>query len=391
MNDGLNASTAIIRARQHRLLAWFDQQKRDLPWRRLSSLYGTWIAETMLQQTTVATVAKRWPGFLNRFPDVQTLAGAAESDVLTAWSGLGYYRRARWLHQAAQQVVSERQGRLPSDLSGWRALPGVGEYSAAAITSIGLGLPVPVVDVNVHRVLLRWYFADGRSAARILPSGLWELADANLVRDRPADGNQALMDLGAGLCRAAATDCLSCPVRTWCAAGLAGTSAKVPQPVQRLPARRVQLSVLALRRGERTLWLPSEKAMVVCTTGLGRPWRASLTGLLTGMWSMPMTPWYSGFDQQQGQEQFLSAWRRWLRALGWKRADITAAGWYRHAITSHRLHVLTVLAFWPGDLPRPVVPGADWLSNNQLPPLSSITRKSLAVVEKANERMSVDK
>ena len=145
--------------RQRRLLVWYDAVARDLPWRRETTLYGTWIAEIMLQQTTVRAVAPRWSTFLERFPDVSTLAAAAESEVLAAWSGLGYYRRARLLHRAARELRDRHGGRLPTSHDQWRALPGVGEYTAGAIGSIGLGLPVAAIDANVRRVLTRWHCA----------------------------------------------------------------------------------------------------------------------------------------------------------------------------------------------------------------------------------------
>lgn len=379
MGNDTTFSAAIIRVRREHLLAWFDRHERDLPWRRHVSLYGTWIAETMLQQTTVATVAGRWTAFMTRFPDVRSLAEAAESEILAAWSGLGYYRRARSLHQAARLVMLEHGGRLPCDLAGWRSLPGVGQYTAAAVASIGLGQAVPAIDVNVRRVLLRWYWADGRKAAVMTPSRVQELAEANLSGGRPGDWNQALMDLGAGLCLAAATDCPHCPVRPWCAAGLAGTGARVPLPGRRSSVERVQLGALALRHRDEILWLPSEAATVARTPGLGRPRRASLVGLLAGMWCLPMTPWYAE-DGEPCHARFLGSWRRWLRDLGWQRPQIAAAGWHRHAITNHRLRVQTISAIWPEFLTRPEVSGAVWLPIEQRPAVPSLTRRSLDAV-----------
>ena len=380
MNVDLNPPGAVIEARKRRLLAWYDRQGRDLPWRRESSLYGTWVAETMLQQTTVATVAGRWQAFMDRFPDVHALAGAAESEVLAAWSGLGYYRRARSLHQAARRVVSEHGGRLPADPDRWRALPGVGEYTAAAVASIGLGLPVPVVDVNVRRVLLRWSCADGRLARTMTYSRLRDLAAMHLDRQRPADWNQAMMDLGAGPCRVGIADCGRCPVRRWCAAGPAGTAAQVAPAARRSAVVRVQLSVLVLRHEDRVLWLPSDRAIVARAGGLGRPRRDSLEGLLTGMWSLPMTPWYAE-SRHPEPRPLLRAWLRWLRAIGWPSPDVAEAGWHKHAITRHRLRVLTVLARWPEESAIPSVPRAAWSTLDRSPPLPSLMRPSLAALE----------
>jgi A/G-specific adenine glycosylase len=380
MNADFKMSGPIARQRRRRLLSWFDRHKRDLPWRREPSLYGTWIAETMLQQTTVAAVAKRWAAFLQMFPDVHALAGAAESEILSAWSGLGYYRRARMLHQAARQIVSMHRGHLPRDVDQWLGLPGVGRYTADAIASIGLGQAVAVVDVNVRRVLMRWTCADERSTAALTPSSLRDLANAHLDHERPSDWNQAMMDLGAELCRAGIPDCLRCPVMRWCAAGLAGTTAQVPPAARGSQTTQVQLRVLLLRRGQDILWLPGQVAMVSGARGLGRPCRATLGGLLPGMWCLPMTHWYSA-DGSARDEPFLRAWRRWLHALGWARPRVVVLRTHWHAITSYRLHVRPMMADWPSDMPLPDVPSANWSTLKNAPPISSLSRHSLAQMD----------
>ena len=163
MNSSELDSTFVTAMRRD-LLAWYDAEARRLPWRERPSLYGTWISEIMLQQTTVATVIPYWERFMARLPDVGALAAADESEVLTLWSGLGYYRRARSLHQAARQIAADHAGRLPTDAVGWRALPGVGDYTAGAVASIGAGERVPAVDANARRVLTRW-LCDSEAAA----------------------------------------------------------------------------------------------------------------------------------------------------------------------------------------------------------------------------------
>ncbi len=378
----------IVSARRRRLLAWFVRHGRDLPWRRRPTLYGTWIAETMLQQTTVAAVRQRWVDFLRRFPDVQALAAASESDVLAAWAGLGYYRRARLLHEAAQQLVAGNAGELPRDLAGWSALPGVGPYTAAAVVSIGRNVPVPVVDVNVRRVLLRWHYADAASAAAVRPSRLRELAAANLAAGRPGAWNQALMDLGAGPCGAVAPACARCPVRRWCAAGRAGTAAEVPPPARRQPVHPVVLSALVLESAGRMLWLPSELAIVAAVSGFGIPRRASLAGSLSGLHCLPMTPWYDGTSADAGS--FATAWRAWLRRLGWRRPHVDVAGRHAHAITNHRLTVVVVVARWPDDLALPALATATWQSAVDPPPLATLTRRSLDVAATLRTRPDRD-
>src|SRR5271155_1021330 len=196
---------------QKRLLSWFDQHKRDLPWRRDRDPYRVWLSEIMLQQTRVAAVIDHYQRFLQRFPTVEKLASAREASVLAAWSGLGYYRRARMLHAAAKKIVKEHRGEFPGNAEDLRALPGIGRYTAAAIASIAFGQPVAVVDGNVERVLQR---VQGRKLAG---EELWCAAGQLLNRKRPGDFNQAMMELGATVCSPRLPQCLLCPVSDLCA------------------------------------------------------------------------------------------------------------------------------------------------------------------------------
>jgi len=192
------------------LLAWYDAHARDLPWRRDKDPYRVWVSEIMLQQTRVAAVIEHYHEFLRRFPTIQKLAAAKEASVLAAWSGLGYYRRARMLHAAAKVIARERGGEFPKTSVEWRDLPGIGRYTAAAIASISLGESVAVVDGNVERVLQRLY------GAQFSGEGFWENASNLLDRHRPGDFNQAMMELGATVCTPKAPSCLTCPVMRRC-------------------------------------------------------------------------------------------------------------------------------------------------------------------------------
>ena len=193
------------------LLCWFDLHKRDLPWRRDRDPYRVWLSEIMLQQTRVKAVTDYYEKFLRRFPTIETLASAPEAAVLAAWSGLGYYRRARMLHAAAKQIVREYSGEFPKTAEDLRALPGIGRYTAAAIASIAFNQPVAVVDGNVERVLQRMH---GRNLAG---EALWRAATEFLAPRRPGDFNQAMMELGATVCLAQQPRCLLCPVSKLCA------------------------------------------------------------------------------------------------------------------------------------------------------------------------------
>ena len=196
---------------QHRLLEWFDRHKRDLPWRRDRDPYRVWLSEIMLQQTRVAAVIDHYERFLRRFPNIEKLASAREATVLAAWSGLGYYRRARLLHAAAKNIVKEHGGKLPGRAEDLRALPGIGRYTASAIASIAFDEPVAVVDGNVERVLQR---VQGKTLAG---ENLWRAAEELLSRQRPGDFNQAMMELGATVCLPRQPQCLLCPVSDLCA------------------------------------------------------------------------------------------------------------------------------------------------------------------------------
>jgi A/G-specific adenine glycosylase len=205
------------------LEAWYRTHARDLPWRGIRNPYATWLSEIMLQQTRVATVVERYNEFLRRFPTLEALADAKEEDVLALWSGLGYYRRAHLLHRAAQFVQREFQGKLPRTAQALRTLPGVGEYTAAAIASIAFGEPVAVVDGNVERVLLRVLGrAENRSGSarsslnRVAQALMPEPAKRKDRSNPPGDHNQAMMELGATICVPRQPLCLECPVFTFC-------------------------------------------------------------------------------------------------------------------------------------------------------------------------------
>ena len=190
---------------QRRLLRWYDANRRDLPWRKTRDPYRVWLSEIMLQQTRVNAVLDHYRRFLERFPNLEALAAAPLASVLAAWSGLGYYRRARMLHQAAQNVVQTKGAQFPSTSKELLALPGIGRYTAAAIASIAFNEPIAVVDGNVERVL------DRLLGRKLKQMEVWAEAQSLLPPDRPGDFNQAMMELGATVCTPRAPQCLICP------------------------------------------------------------------------------------------------------------------------------------------------------------------------------------
>jgi A/G-specific adenine glycosylase len=205
---------AKITRLRRQLLQWYARNRRDLPWRRSRDPYAIWVSEIMLQQTRVAVVVERYQAFLMRFPTLLSLALAPEQDVLALWSGLGYYRRARMLHKAAQFVASQRAGTLPFTAEELRALPGIGAYTAAAIASIAHSEVVAVVDGNVERVLcrLQGWESGGGAVRRKIEALAAELVDP----EQPGDFNQAMMELGATVCGPRNPQCLVCPLAGDC-------------------------------------------------------------------------------------------------------------------------------------------------------------------------------
>jgi A/G-specific adenine glycosylase len=247
------------------LLRWYDENRRNLPWRRDRDPYRVWVSEVMLQQTRVGTVAPYYERWLDLFPSVRALADAPDEEVLAAWAGLGYYRRARALHQAARVVRDRYAGQLPEGDEELRALPGVGAYTAGAIASIAFGRTAPAVDVNARRVLSRLFDLE-----RPGPTTLERIATALVAPERPGEFNQALMELGATVCAPRSPACEACPLARWCLARARGTVAHRParRPRARVPAYRIGTAVI-VRRGRVLLA------------------RRPVEGLLGGMWEFP--------------------------------------------------------------------------------------------------------
>jgi A/G-specific adenine glycosylase len=226
------------------LLAWYDVHKRPLPWRGGTDPYPIWLSEVILQQTRVDQGMAYWHRFMERYPTVLHLAAAPEDEVLKLWQGLGYYSRARNLLAAARSVANEHGGQFPMDLVALKALRGVGDYTAAAIGSIAFGLPTPVVDGNVYRVLARFFDVatpiDSTSGKREFQ----ELATRLLSKERPGDHNQAMMELGATVCTPKQPDCLACPLAVDCLARKRGTIAERPVKAGRTIVRERHFNYL---------------------------------------------------------------------------------------------------------------------------------------------------
>lgn len=243
-------------ARRSALLRWYRKHRRDLPWRRTRDPYAIWVSEIMLQQTRVETVIPFYHRFLERFPTAESLARAREADVLAAWSGLGYYRRAKNLHTGAARVVRDHGGAVPRSLAALRDLPGIGAYTAAAIGSIAFDLPAAAVDGNVIRVLARWNGRRGRRDDAALKRAVGRHAEALAPGASPGDWTQALMELGATICLPRAPLCDRCPVSRSCRAASSGRPDRYPESAAASAVKRERRVLLLVRRGARVLLLP---------------------------------------------------------------------------------------------------------------------------------------
>ncbi len=298
---------------RHALLSWYDRDRRDLPWRRTHDPYAIWVSEVMLQQTRAEVVALRFPAFLAEFPDVRSLAAASEEKVLSLWSGLGYYSRARNLRLGAAVVRDRHAGSFPREIPEAVAIPGVGRYTARAVLSIAYGLPEAVVDGNVRRVLSRLHRLEPPLDAS--PKHLAALAEWLLDAARPGDFNQAMMELGARICLPRGPRCAECPLTPGCGARKHGDPEAYPKPPARRAVIALDLTVALLRDDRHRLLLER-----------GR-WP-----LLPRLWLPPVLE----DGNSDGSRAAVPKPSPRLTAL-LRQASLEDIGGFRHQITHHRL------------------------------------------------------
>jgi len=230
------------------LETWFRNNQRPLPWRQHYDPWHVWVSEIMLQQTRMDVVLPYFVRFIERFPSVGALAAATAEEVTTLWSGLGYYRRARMLHEGARYVVAEFGGRIPSDVEALRSIPGIGRYTAGAIASTAFQQRTPIVDGNVMRVLARLFAIDDPLGSTALEKRIWT-ESATLVENsaRPREFNQGLMELGATICTPRNPACVSCPISSACVAFRTGRVSELPQARAKKSAREMTIPLLVIR------------------------------------------------------------------------------------------------------------------------------------------------
>ena len=315
------------------MLGWYRRARRDLPWRRTRDPYRIWVSEIMLQQTRVDVVVPYYDRFLERFPDVESLAQAPLSEVLRSWAGLGYYGRARNLSAAARHLLAEHAGRLPRTAGALEALPGIGRYTAGAIRSIAFGQPAPILDGNVTRVFARIFGLDAEVDSRYARERLWGWATLWAAGRDPGAANQALMELGATICTKPVPECNRCPLAGDCVAHRTGREQLLPRPRARPAAERVNLeAILARNRGQLLLVRRSSGRLLrdwwelpACRVDIRSDHGAqpTLTGLLAGAADASSRPIAARLRERLGVE---------VPAL----RPLAAV---RHGILNHRLEV----------------------------------------------------
>jgi A/G-specific adenine glycosylase len=336
-----------------RLLPWFEQSARDLPWRQDRTGYRVWVSEVMLQQTRVSTVIPFYKRFLERFPSVTALAEAPVGDVLALWSGLGYYRRARALHDGAKDVVARFGGELPETAAELKTIKGIGPYTAGAIASLAFGEQTPLVDGNVIRVFSRLFAIDGDPRSASMVKKIWAIAAAEVPAVDPGAFNESLMELGATVCTPRSPSCLVCPARDICEARRLGDVEKFPASVAKRAVPIVHAASVVERDGDRI-----------------RLARRRGDALFGGMWEPPMV-------EAADADVALSN----LRAL----ATIDhAVGEISHVLTHRHMKIQVTL----GSLPEAALPEIYdhilWVHETELASygISTLTRKVLAAAKK---------
>jgi len=338
------------------LLAWYDRHRRVLPWRarrgEQPDPYRVWLSEIMLQQTNVKTVAPYYAKFLARWPTVEALGGASLDGVLRAWAGLGYYARARNLHACARAVVERHGGKFPASVEGLRALPGIGDYTAAAVAAIAFDAPAVPVDGNVERVVARLFAIEEKLPAA--KATVKRLAASLLPARRAGDFAQSLMDLGATICSPKRPACALCPWNGSCLAFARGDQETFPRKPPKREGR--------LRRGAAYVALRADRRVLLRT----RPEK----GLLGAMTEVPGSAWAHDFDIAHA----LGSAPRFKAKAAWRRLP----GIVRHVFTHFPLELTVFIALVPRVTPAPK--GARWVKLVDLPgeALPTVMRKVLA-------------
>jgi len=372
---------------RRRLLTWFDRNRRELPWRGVSDPYGVWISEIMLQQTQVATVIPYYQRFMAALPDAKSLAAASAEQVLRLWEGLGYYRRARQMHKAAQVIVEQHGGEFPQTFEAVLALPGIGRYTAGAILSIALDQQLPILEANTIRLFSRLILLREQTTTSSAQKQLWKFAEEILPRKRAGDFNQALMELGALVCTPRAPQCDSCPLASLCPAQQQNLTAEIPAPKQKMKYEDVQECAVVVHHNNAVLLRQCQP---------GERWQ--------GLWDFPRFPLEHGVvadgnvaDGSPASKPAPPAAsrddlpRRRVQELTGVKIDATAPlTVIKHGVTRFRITLHCYQAAYVSGQPAA---GSKWLPVAQLrsTPLSTTGRKiSDLIISQQKDQPSTD-
>ncbi len=353
-----------------RLLAWYDEHKREMPWRDCEDPYKTWISEIMLQQTRVDQATPYFNHFMERFPDVYTLAEADQQEVLKVWEGLGYYSRARNMHHAAKTVVDKFDGQIPDSEDEILELKGVGPYTASAVLSIAYSKPHAVVDGNVLRVLTRYLGIEDDIRSTRTKNAIQDAADELLDKTRPGDFNQAVMELGATVCTPANPDCSSCPVNTDCIAYATMKTDSIPykSPAKKRPHHQIGVGIIR----------DNEDVLIAL-----RPEDA----MLGGLWEFP------GGKQQKGEDIQQTVIRELKEELGVDVAITKPFMKLNHAYSHFKITLHAYLCELKNGTPEPKTSQQlKWVSVSDLEhyPFPKANRKLTEKLMKSNGQKELD-
>ena len=359
---------------RRRLLKWFDEHQRDLPWRKSRTPYRIWVSEIMLQQTQVATVIDYYLRFMKRFPSVKKLAAADQSEVLKLWEGLGYYRRARQLHTAAQVVVEKHGGRFPTDFESVLALPGIGRYTAGAILSISLDQKQPILEGNTIRLFARLLAVkdDPRSSAN--QKLLWEFAESILPRKRCGDFNQALMELGSEICSPTKPACDRCPVSSYCPTFVQGLQDQIPASGKKIKFVDLHEAAIVVRKG-----VGARTRYLVRQCGPDERW--------TGLWDFPR---YEVQVRESATVDVAANLSTQLKKQTGLTANVSATTKrIKHAVTKYRITLDCFVADSPAGRLKKNQTETKWISRDELDdlPMSTTGRKIVNALDKLDQKL----
>lgn len=351
----------VVQYIRHELLSWYRENKRDLPWRRTSDPYRIWVSEVMLQQTRVDTVIPYYERFISLFPTVEALANASIDQVIKAWEGLGYYSRARNLHQAAKVVKEKYHGKIPNELHEISKLKGIGSYTAGAILSIAFNKKVPAVDGNVLRVFSRLFALEDDISLSKTKKKMECIADLIIPEEAPGDFNQALMELGALICTPSSPQCLFCPVRPVCRAYLHGMEEELPVKKKQKSPKLLDVVMLILQ------W---ENSWVVE--------KRTDKGLLAGLWGLPTV-------ERQESESPIEVAKRYCDTNQLPASNYVVMGTFSHIFSHRHWRVVVVKVPLCGNISLPAT--WEWVNADTMEEkaFANVYRKALPwCIEKNN-------